>query len=317
MVEPWSPGNMEPNEDKILAFEASASGSGLEMLVLGQMLEMKNCFVIRKEDKLRAWDLVADIGGGRLGRTGWSTRDIIKFCLTHSLPMSPNRFESVMNELKSQLCSSSIVMLSILCSTFLFLLVVNIQRVAHGTFSLHLKWLMKPQSSPDNPEELKNVSEPQWETDVEVKPLDLQPLTQRTTRHPLEVVYPGNYQFRLNEPNKCLEMTPFLILLVTTEPKDVAKRNAIRQTWGNESSIPGVSVFCLFLMGVHPNFGSPLQNLLEKESSLYRDIIQQDFLDTYNNLTLKTLMGMEWISKFCPNAAYVMKADSDVFLNVD
>uniref|UniRef100_A0A8C4Y3W2 Hexosyltransferase n=1 Tax=Gopherus evgoodei TaxID=1825980 RepID=A0A8C4Y3W2_9SAUR len=56
--------------------------------------------------------------------------------------------------------------------------------------------------------------------------------------------------------------------------------------------------------------------LMEEESTLHHDIIQQDFLDTYNNLTLKTLMGMEWVSRHCPNASYVMKADSDIFLNV-
>ncbi|KAJ6658315.1 hypothetical protein lerEdw1_020587 [Lerista edwardsae] len=206
--------------------------------------------------------------------------------------------------LKPLLRSLPTVILYIICSTFLFLL-INTQREAPGIL------LKKPRSSPDNiPGDLKDASQFQWKSDVE-------PLTPATTRHPLEVVYPSNYQFRLNEPNKCLEMTPFLVLLVATEPKDVAKRNAIRQTWGNETSVPGISILRLFLSGVHPVFGSLLQNLLEEESALYRDIIQQDFLDTYNNLTLKTLMGMEWISKFCPNATYVMKADSDIFLNVD
>ncbi|KAG6925977.1 beta-1,3-galactosyltransferase 2-like, partial [Chelydra serpentina] len=65
-----------------------------------------------------------------------------------------------------------------------------------------------------------------------------------------------------------------------------------------------------------PALRRPLQWLLEEESALHRDIVQQDFLDTYNNLTLKTLMGLEWVSRHCPNASYVMKADSDIFLNV-
>ncbi|XP_053149123.1 beta-1,3-galactosyltransferase 2-like [Hemicordylus capensis] len=152
---------------------------------------------------------------------------------------------------------------------------------------------------------------------MEAKPSGLQPLRPVATQHPLEVVYSSNYKFLLNEPNKCQQRTPFLVLLVISEPSDVAKRKVIRQTWGNENLVPGVSILRLFLTGVHPVFGLPLQNLLAEESSLYRDIIQQDFLDSYNNLTLKTLMGMEWISKFCPNATYVMKADSDIFLNVD
>ncbi|NXJ86951.1 B3GT2 galactosyltransferase, partial [Trogon melanurus] len=59
-----------------------------------------------------------------------------------------------------------------------------------------------------------------------------------------------------------------------------------------------------------------LRAVLEEESRAHRDILQQDFADTYNNLTLKTLMGLEWVSKHCPGAAYVVKADRDVFLNL-
>uniref|UniRef100_A0A8B9RWM2 Hexosyltransferase n=1 Tax=Accipiter nisus TaxID=211598 RepID=A0A8B9RWM2_9AVES len=137
------------------------------------------------------------------------------------------------------------------------------------------------------------------------------------TRHPLQPPYPYPYRFLLNEPHKCRDQTPFLVLLVVTEPGDTAGRSAIRQTWGNESSVPGVSILRLFLLGVHPVFRQELRPLLEEESLLHHDILQQDFLDTYNNLTLKTLMGMEWVSKHCPNASYVMKADRDVFLNLD
>ncbi|XP_054663907.1 beta-1,3-galactosyltransferase 2-like isoform X2 [Grus americana] len=136
------------------------------------------------------------------------------------------------------------------------------------------------------------------------------------TRHPLQPPYPYPYRFLLNEPHKCRERTPFLVLLVVTEPGDMAGRNVIRQTWGNESSVPGVAILRLFLLGVHPVFGQELRAVLEEESLLYHDLLQQDFLDTYNNLTLKTLMGMEWVSKHCPNASYVMKADRDVFLNL-
>ncbi|NXI81391.1 B3GT5 galactosyltransferase, partial [Rhipidura dahli] len=60
-----------------------------------------------------------------------------------------------------------------------------------------------------------------------------------------------------------------------------------------------------------------LRPVLQEEDRLHGDLLQQDFLDTYNNLTLKTLMGLEWVSRFCPNATYVMKADHDVFLNLE
>ncbi|XP_048145751.1 beta-1,3-galactosyltransferase 2-like [Corvus hawaiiensis] len=136
-------------------------------------------------------------------------------------------------------------------------------------------------------------------------------------RHPLQPPYPYPYRFLLNHPEKCRERAPFLVLLVVTAPADLAARDAVRRTWGNESAVPGLSVLRLFLLGVHPVFGAELRPVLQEEDKLHGDLLQQDFLDTYNNLTLKTLMGLEWVSRFCPNATYVMKADHDVFLNLE
>ncbi|XP_031467946.1 beta-1,3-galactosyltransferase 1-like, partial [Phasianus colchicus] len=137
------------------------------------------------------------------------------------------------------------------------------------------------------------------------------------TRHPLQPPYPGPYRFLLNEPHKCRSSRPpFLVLLVASQPWDVEGRAAIRRTWGSELSVPGVPVVRLFLTGVHPVFGAELGRLLAEESSVHRDILQQDFVDTYHNLTLKTLMGLQWVSRHCRAASYVLKADTDVFLNL-
>uniref|UniRef100_A0A8D0F928 Hexosyltransferase n=1 Tax=Strix occidentalis caurina TaxID=311401 RepID=A0A8D0F928_STROC len=54
---------------------------------------------------------------------------------------------------------------------------------------------------------------------------------------------------------------------------------------------------------------------VEDESILYGDIIRQDFMDTYDNLTLKTIMAFRWVTEFCPNAKFLMKTDADVFIN--
>ncbi|XP_039370033.1 beta-1,3-galactosyltransferase 2-like [Mauremys reevesii] len=204
------------------------------------------------------------------------------------------------------------------CVSCLFLLVVIVHQDAPSTLPWEL--LYAPRGEPVSAEQLHGSPIFQWRGAEAERAGDSVPVPAPSppaaTRHPLQVVYPYSYRFLLNEPDKCRERAPFLVLLVVTEPKDIVVRNVIRQTWGNESAVPGVSMVRLFLTGLHPRYGSPLQRLLEEESALHRDIIQQDFLDTYNNLTLKTLLGMEWVSRHCPNASYVMKADSDVFLNV-
>ncbi|KAG8431557.1 hypothetical protein GDO86_018182 [Hymenochirus boettgeri] len=130
------------------------------------------------------------------------------------------------------------------------------------------------------------------------------------------MVYPYPYKFLMNPQEKCRNRDPFLVLLVVGISYDVDSRMAIRDTWGNEGNFRDVLVVTVFLLGLYPNATRRVQQLLEEENSIYGDIVQQDFIDTYYNLTLKTLMGVEWVSKYCPTASYVMKIDSDMFLNV-
>uniref|UniRef100_A0A2I3HA94 Hexosyltransferase n=1 Tax=Nomascus leucogenys TaxID=61853 RepID=A0A2I3HA94_NOMLE len=52
---------------------------------------------------------------------------------------------------------------------------------------------------------------------------------------------------------------------------------------------------------------------LEGEHLLYGDIMQPDVLDTYNNMTLRTIMAFRWVTEFCPNAKYIMNTDTDKF----
>ncbi|XP_057622148.1 beta-1,3-galactosyltransferase 5-like [Chionomys nivalis] len=112
----------------------------------------------------------------------------------------------------------------------------------------------------------------------------------------------------------CKQKPPFLVLLVTSSHKQLEARLAIRKTWGREAEIHGRNVKTLFLLGASDSTYE--MNATAQEGKQHHDIIQKDFKDDYYNLTLKTLMGMEWVHHFCPQAAFVMKTDSDVFVNV-
>uniref|UniRef100_A0A3Q2QPT2 Hexosyltransferase n=1 Tax=Fundulus heteroclitus TaxID=8078 RepID=A0A3Q2QPT2_FUNHE len=125
------------------------------------------------------------------------------------------------------------------------------------------------------------------------------------------------YRYILNEPFKCRDRMPFLILLIAAEPRQSDARNAIRQTWGNESVAGGLGFVRLFLLGTGKSSDAFLQSSIEEESRVYHDIIQQDYQDTYYNLTTKTLMGMNWVATYCPHVSYVMKTDSDMFVNTE
>ncbi|XP_077375038.1 beta-1,3-galactosyltransferase 2-like [Festucalex cinctus] len=130
----------------------------------------------------------------------------------------------------------------------------------------------------------------------------------------------GLFPYVINEPDKCRARlaAPFLVFLIMIEAVQVEARHAIRQTWGNENLIQGVAVVRLFLLGKREGeVGAHQQRMLQEESQKYHDIIQQDFLDSYNNLTLKTLMGLHWVARYCSRASYVLKTDSDMFVNTE
>ena len=63
------------------------------------------------------------------------------------------------------------------------------------------------------------------------------------------------------------------------------------------------------------------QDLVE-ESKIYGDLLQESFIDTYANLTLKSVMLLRWFSRNCNNSAlnvqtkYVLKTDDDTYVNI-
>ncbi|XP_066131131.1 beta-1,3-galactosyltransferase 4 isoform X2 [Saccopteryx bilineata] len=112
---------------------------------------------------------------------------------------------------------------------------------------------------------------------------------------------------------------PFLLILVCTAPENRNQRNAIRASWGGQRQARGLRVQTLFLLGEprgwHPTQGSR-DDLLARESAAQGDILQAAFQDSYRNLTLKTLSGLNWADRHCPMARYILKTDDDVFVNV-
>ncbi|KAJ4922739.1 hypothetical protein JOQ06_004142 [Pogonophryne albipinna] len=156
--------------------------------------------------------------------------------------------------------------------------------------------------------------------------VQLNETTEQTTLPPtvppkalqFHLAYPRNYHFVMDNKEVCKTKTPFLVLMVPVAPKNVAARDAIRQTWGNSSEVQGDVVLTLFMLGLYRGADvDALQEKLQQENRLHHDLIQSDFLDTYLNLTIKTMVIMDWLATRCPEAAYAMKVDSDMFLNID
>jgi len=39
-------------------------------------------------------------------------------------------------------------------------------------------------------------------------------------------------------------------------------------------------------------------------------------VDTYRNLSYKTISGLKWVTHYCPASSYVLKIDDHVFVNI-
>ncbi|XP_036417009.1 beta-1,3-galactosyltransferase 1-like isoform X2 [Colossoma macropomum] len=129
--------------------------------------------------------------------------------------------------------------------------------------------------------------------------------------------YPHNYRFIIDEPHKCEQENPFLVLMVPVAPHELEARNAIRRTWGNESVVQNKTITVIFSLGLPGIKAEKQQEELSLESQQYHDLVQSDFMDSYLNLTIKTMLIMDWLASHCPQASYAMKIDSDMFLNLE
>lgn len=51
------------------------------------------------------------------------------------------------------------------------------------------------------------------------------------------------------------------------------------------------------------------------EAAQYDDLVISGFVDSYNNLTLKTTFMINWVIQYCPQVQFVLKVDDDVLVN--
>ncbi|KAH8381772.1 hypothetical protein KR009_000084, partial [Drosophila setifemur] len=154
----------------------------------------------------------------------------------------------------------------------------------------------------------------------------------------------------------CAEKS-LVLIVVESVVDNFLERQAIRETWGNTSRFnypdfarmhghlnvsyypalkSRIQLFDEYLSGEGDNlrasisvvfivgrskFSSPDSNNISRqlhvEADRYNDIIQEDFIDTYNNLTLKTILALKHVTKKCSRTtAFFFKTDDDAFVNV-
>lgn len=111
-------------------------------------------------------------------------------------------------------------------------------------------------------------------------------------------------------PNRGANLS--LLILIASAPSNFEARMAIRHTWGHFDQRKDVSI--AFFLGETTE--SKISDALKREQSMYGDVIRGRFVDSYSNLTLKTISVLEWVSNYCTDVKFVLKSDDDMFINV-
>jgi hypothetical protein len=103
----------------------------------------------------------------------------------------------------------------------------------------------------------------------------------------------------------------YILVYVHSGPTNYQRRIVIRETWATRTLFPDLRL--VFMIG--KTLDQNLMKAIQYENELYQDIVQEDFIDSYKNLTYKGIMALKWISIYCSKTKYVLKVDDDIVVN--
>ena len=121
---------------------------------------------------------------------------------------------------------------------------------------------------------------------------------------------------------------PRVVIVIQSAPKNTEQRDEVRRTWGSACTLLHWCSYVFILGEVRPgqenleklassSFIPTVQMALESENAEYGDILQETFLDSYNNLTLKTICILKYFSSHAADSAnFLLKTDDDSFVNL-
>lgn len=137
-----------------------------------------------------------------------------------------------------------------------------------------------------------------------------------TTMHLLDLPH---FQYIINNDVCMTDIAIFAVLIITSHAGDIEARSAMRRAYP-EDKLKQLGIRRIFLLALsNPTddirYNSVTQNALEDENHRYSDLVQGNFKEAYRNLTYKHMMGLDWVTKYCQQAQYVIKMDDDIVVD--
>ncbi|GFQ92811.1 beta-1,3-galactosyltransferase brn [Trichonephila clavata] len=128
-----------------------------------------------------------------------------------------------------------------------------------------------------------------------------------------------NYTYSITNSKKCSQRSYFgyenvaILFVIKSALYNENRRDVIRQSWGMENRFPDVNIKRIFTLGISEE--SVIQDKINEENEKHKDLVQAEFVDSYYNNTIKTIMGLKWVVHNCPKAQFIMFADDDMYIS--
>lgn len=136
-----------------------------------------------------------------------------------------------------------------------------------------------------------------------------------TEKFIISVINPHDFDYIIFNNDVCVSPGRLtLVVVVCTATSRFVQRRTIRETWGSDTQNDSLKTRLIFLLGKTEKINEQIE--LIRENNVYHDIIQEDFEDSYKNLSLKSVAMLKWVKEYCSQADYVMKADDDMYINL-
>ncbi|KAG0712172.1 Beta-1,3-galactosyltransferase 5 [Chionoecetes opilio] len=127
---------------------------------------------------------------------------------------------------------------------------------------------------------------------------------------------PEQVQWRHSPPDhlcRAPQPPPLALALVVSGVGQGRRRTFIRDTWARAAWYPHTCLKVVFVLGSTVDVA--LQTIVDEEARTHTDIVQYNFIDSYANLTYKSLSLLTWGTSRCPEALFYAKIDDDVLVN--
>ena len=117
--------------------------------------------------------------------------------------------------------------------------------------------------------------------------------------------------------------------LVTSHAGNIQHRQELREQFP-AGTLKEMGIRRVFLIGnpdsiqnksCHPRHCAYNTNVtlkeLGRENVKHSDLIVGDFTEAYKNLSYKHLMGLDWVTRYCPQAEFILKQDDDTTVDYE